>query len=195
MITKQELIEFDKGIGSISVEMDRRIKFLNKEIVLLEEYVSKVFKLKIENTLTDFEERDLNKAQHGMSWLNHYFKCVEEDVKVFPEYIVYDTDLQLAGQIDLLVEHPKTKVVDLIDYKTNAEIKKTGYNNATMKPPLSALPDCSYYKYMLQLSMYAYMLEKRGYTIGDLILVHLKEDAVKSYTMKYDKESILKIIK
>jgi hypothetical protein len=164
---------------------------------LLEGFVKRSFDIPFDSEVTETEERDVHKYRQGEQWLNHYFKCVGEPI-VFPELIVYDKDMQLAGQIDLLVERNEEKgvgrVYDLVDYKTNSAIHKTAYKDKTMKPPLSDLPDCSYYKYMLQLSMYAYMLEKQGAKIGDLILLHLQEDKVKPYTMKYDKKSILKLL-
>lgn len=68
----------------------------------------------------------------------------------------------------------------LITHNTNKEIKKKGfYNNeykseTKMKYPLNKIPDCNFYHYTLQLSTYAWMLQKINpdFIIKDLILNH-----------------------
>lgn len=68
----------------------------------------------------------------------------------------------------------------LVTHNTNKEIKTKGtYNQATrstynMKYPLNNLPDINFYHYTLQLSTYAWMLQKINpdFVIKDLILNH-----------------------
>lgn len=101
---------------------------------------------------------------------------------VYPEYLIYresdDGILRLAGQIDLIVKQGDE--ITLIDHKTNQEIKqKAGFNTQTkstakMKYPLNNLDDANFWHYTLQLSTYAWMLQKLNpkFIIKDLILNH-----------------------
>lgn len=68
----------------------------------------------------------------------------------------------------------------IVTHNTNAEIKTKGvYNSVTkgtvnMKYPLNNLPDVNFYHYTMQLSTYAWMLQKinPNFVIKDLILNH-----------------------
>ena len=101
---------------------------------------------------------------------------------VYPEYLIYresdDGILRIAGQVDLIVKSGNE--ISIIDHKTNKKIEqKAGYNTSTkstakMKYPLNTLDDCNYWHYSLQLSTYAWMLQKINpeFIIKDLILNH-----------------------
>ena len=101
---------------------------------------------------------------------------------VYPEYLIYresdDGILRIAGQVDLIVKSGNE--ISIIDHKTNKKIDmKSGYNTATksttkMKYPLNTLDDCNFNHYQLQLSTYAWMLQKINpdFIIKDLILNH-----------------------
>ena len=101
---------------------------------------------------------------------------------VYPEYLIYresdDGILRLAGQIDLIVKQGNE--ITVCDWKTNQEIKqKAGFNTQTkstskMKYPLNNLDDANFWHYTLQLSTYAWMLQKLNpnFIIKDLIICH-----------------------
>lgn len=101
---------------------------------------------------------------------------------VYPEYLISRTSddgiLNIAGQIDCLVKNGNEIVI--IDHKTNKKIDlKSGYDskiksNAKMLYPLNNLEDCNFNHYQLQLSTYAWMLQKINpkFVIKDLILNH-----------------------
>jgi ATP-dependent exoDNAse (exonuclease V) beta subunit len=105
---------------------------------------------------------------------------------VYPEYLIYrdspDGILHLAGQIDLIIKSGNE--IYLIDHKTNGKIEqKSFFNNKTktstkMKYPLNNLDDVNYNHYQLQLSTYAWMLQKINpdFIIKDLILNHYDHD-------------------
>lgn len=84
---------------------------------------------------------------------------------VYPEHMVYLKSVGICGQSDL-VEVVNGKV-NIIDYKTNKEIKKESYINwegksDKMLPPLDGLDDCHFYHYALQLSIYMYIILKHN---------------------------------
>lgn len=101
---------------------------------------------------------------------------------VYPEYLIYresdDGILRIAGQVDLIVKSGNE--ITIIDHKTNKKIdQKSGFDtstrsNAKMKYPLNNLMDCNFYHYTMQLSTYAWMLQKinPNFIIKDLILNH-----------------------
>lgn len=97
---------------------------------------------------------------------------------VYPEHFVFLKSAGICGQSDR-VEVVKQHV-DIIDYKTNKEIKKESYKNfeglsQKMLGPLSHLDDCNYNHYALQLSIYMYIILRQNPTFkpGELSLQHV----------------------
>ena len=86
-------------------------------------------------------------------------KCLNKDNLLFSEVKICSEELQLAGTIDLMIYSKKNNKIYLIDWKTNIDIKKKGYNKGTCFPT-NSIDDCSFNRYTLQLSMYLYILEK-----------------------------------
>lgn len=144
-----------------------------------------------------YENRDINKYTHARDYLRTVLRSVSEPI-THTEIIIYDEELGLAGQIDLIIERNAEvgteRVYDLLDYKTNDKMDTAGYKGEKAKEPISELPDCSFSKYTLQLSIYAYMLERQGYKIGTLTLLHLQEDKTVPMNVEYRKDLVEKLI-
>lgn len=124
---------------------------------------------------------------------------------VYPEYLIYresdDGILKLAGQIDCIVKSGNDII--LIDHKTNAKIDlKSGYNTQTkstvkMKYPLNNLDDVNFWHYTMQLSTYAWMLQKinPNFVIKDLILNHYDHEGNNTlYHCEYRKHDVEKML-
>ena len=124
---------------------------------------------------------------------------------IYPEYLISqvseDGKLRIAGQIDLLVK--KGNKIIIADWKTNRKIEtKSFFNNKTkqsvkMKFPLNNLDDVNYWHYTLQLSTYAWMLQKYNpeFEIEDLVLVHFDHsDNMTVYHLPYLKEEVVKML-
>jgi ATP-dependent exoDNAse (exonuclease V) beta subunit len=84
---------------------------------------------------------------------------------IYPEHMVYLKSAGICGQSDL-VEVVNGKV-NIIDYKTNKEIKRESYvdwegKSEKMNPPVDGLDDCHFYHYALQLSIYMYIILKHN---------------------------------
>lgn len=145
---------------------------------------------------------DLRKYQIGGT-----FECKKDytnlDIEngVYPEYLIHyiskDGKFAIAGQIDLLVK--KGNHIIIGDWKTNKEIKLKGYfdpsvrNTQKLKYPLTNLDDCNFSHYNLQLSTYAWMMQKLNpeYIIDDLVLVHFDHnDNMTVYHMPYLKDEV-----
>lgn len=124
---------------------------------------------------------------------------------VYPEYLIYresdDGILRIAGQVDLIVKQGNE--ITIIDHKTNKKIdQKSGFDtstksNARMKYPLNNLMDCNFYHYTLQLSTYAWMLQKihPEFIIKDLIINHYDHQGNNTlYHCEYLKHDVEKML-
>ena len=124
---------------------------------------------------------------------------------VYPEYLISrvseDGKLRIAGQIDLLVK--KGNKIIIADWKTNKKIEtKSFFNSKTktsvkMKFPLNNLDDVNYWHYTLQLSTYAWMIQKLNpeFEIEDLVLVHFDHsDNMTVYHLPYLKTEVIKML-
>lgn len=97
---------------------------------------------------------------------------------VYPEFFLYLPSAGIAGQSDrITVAGGK---VDILDYKTNKEIKTQGFRNyegitQKMLYPLNHLDDCNLNHYTIQLSIYMHIILKHNPLLspGDLTLHHI----------------------
>lgn len=124
---------------------------------------------------------------------------------VYPEYLIYresdDGILRIAGQVDLIIKSGNE--ITIVDHKTNKKIdQKSGFNSSTrsnvkMKYPLNNLMDCNFYHYTMQLSTYAWMLQKinPNFIIKDLILNHYDHNGKNTlYHCDYLKDEVEKML-
>ena len=91
----------------------------------------------------------------------------------------------------------------IVTHNTNKKIEtKSFFNSKTkssvkMKYPLNTLDDVNYWHYALQLSTYAWMLQKRNpeFEIEDLVLVHFDHsDNMTVYHLPYLKDEVIKML-
>jgi len=106
----------------------------------------------------------------------------EEDFKLEPgvycEKLIGLKSKKICGQPDYF-EITQDWVLNLYDYKTVKEIKKDAYSNwegiqETLLQPFASLPNTNYWKYSLQINMYAYIIKKNNprVKIGKLAIIH-----------------------
>lgn len=98
------------------------------------------------------------------------------------ELRVFDTELVLAGSVDMIFLDPDIdKRLHIVDWKRCKEIKKKSFYNRAAggsqkgRGPCFDLEDCNFNHYALQLNTYAAILARNlykssGYTVGDLYL-------------------------
>lgn len=106
----------------------------------------------------DFEKAWFRKLS-GNKLIDSFVKENKHLIPIRMEYIVADYDAKIAGQLDGLFFNKESNDIELIDYKTDEEIK---YSNrfTTFLPPLEFLSDCNFNKYTLQLNFYKHCIEK-----------------------------------
>tara|TARA_B100000427_G_scaffold293043_1_gene270791 strand:+ start:171 stop:899 length:729 start_codon:yes stop_codon:yes gene_type:complete len=159
-----------KEIETVILEANQNAKFDTKELVQLD-----------------------IKTQMAIEFLK---KCdIYKNNLIFPEVKVFSKQLKLAGTIDLMIYNKPKDEISLIDWKTNLEIKKTGYNMG-VEPATRHTEDCSFNKYQLQLSMYRYILETfYDVKVNGLYILHLKESEFKYLKCQFQQNTILEMLK
>ena len=140
------------------------------------------------------------------------FECKKDHTEldleygVYPEYLIYreseDGILRIAGQVDLIIKSGNE--ITIVDHKTNKKIEqKSFYNSKTrssakMKYPLNNLDHVNFYHYTMQLSTYAWMLQKinPNFIIKDLILNHYDHNGNNTlYHCEYLKDEVERMLR
>jgi hypothetical protein len=115
----------------------------------------------------------------------------------YPELIIWNDDYTLCGTADKVWINTidGIRFIDIDDWKTNKEIKMP--NRYMMNPPLSHLSDVNYVHYTLQISIYAWMLEKVGFKVRNLYLTHQREihEQPQRYKLTYLKKEVETMLK
>lgn len=97
----------------------------------------------------------------------------------YNEFLVFDHEHKIAGQMDrLFIETiDGVRFADIGDWKTDKSISKAflKYKGYFMYP-FHKLPNNNYNEYSVKISLYAYMLEKFGFTIRKMGITHVKLD-------------------
>lgn len=154
------------------------------------------------------EAHDISLQKFG---IGGKFECKKDyseldlEYGIYPEYLIYresdDGILRIAGQVDLIIKSGNE--ITIVDHKTNKKIEqKSGFNTSTrsnvkMKYPLNNLMDCNFYHYTMQLSTYAWMLQKinPNFVIKDLILNHYDHNGNNTlYHCEYLKNEVEKML-
>jgi hypothetical protein len=104
----------------------------------------------------------------------------------YPELILNMRNI--FGQSDRVWVNSK-KQIYIRDFKTNEKIK-TENKFQKMKSPIAHLDDCELNHYTIQLSLYAYMLENKGYEIMELGIDHFNTEITVPY-MRKEAESLV----
>lgn len=128
---------------------------------------------------------------------------------VYPELLLSrisdDKKLRLAGQADLIIVDDYD--VYILDFKTNRSLdKKSYFDNKTKKAttmlyPLTNIQDSNFWHYTLQLSTYAWMIQKINplFNIKGLTLIHLDHNGGTTFHeceyLKSDVERMLSFYK
>ena len=125
---------------------------------------------------------------------------------VYPEYLIYYDNpkigLHIAGQIDLLIKDGNDIILG--DHKSNRKLDFKGFYNSTtrsttkMKYPLTSLDDVNFNHYQLQLSTYAWMIQKLNpdFNIKRLFINHYDHEGNNNiYEVQYLKDEVEKMLK
>ncbi len=110
-----------------------------------------------------------------------------------PELRIYSEGLRLAGTIDLLLLNPDGTAI-IVDWKTNRKL--SGDGKLTKHPAVAGLIDANLVRYQLQLSIYAYILEREhGIKVKKLVIVHLTETEAKEIVVENLRDIVEQMVK
>lgn len=130
----------------------------------------------LHKAIEDFYNQNPTKQDSKEYEYFNQFQKDHNDLKPFrTEWEIYDTELELAGSIDM-VFIDKEGNYHLYDWKRSKQIKE---NNSYEEGhyPVSHLPNANYWHYSLQLNIYKKILEKNyGIKINDLYIVQFHPD-------------------
>lgn len=151
------------------------------------------------------EDEDINQKDKPV-----FYSIIEDDIKpikdletledgVHPELTLYNNEYQACGTADkVIIETVEgIRYIDILDYKTSKTIDLESYYDtrnqkyAMLANPLQSVMDCNFMKYSLQLSMYAFFLEKYNFVPRNLILIHLvikelEKDTSTKYKIEFE---------
>lgn len=114
--------------------------------------------------------------------------------KLYSETIIYEPDLY-AGTVDIIEELPGREII-ILDLKQNKNLRKFSFGKKTMLPPLDHLQDSLFNHYVVQLSLYAYILDQRGYWINSLGIVYMnrKTEELEHHPTKYLRKDVITML-
>ena len=148
--------------------------------------------LEVENYILTKDHPTHPKSKAGTKWVDG----VPPWLSLYPEKILYSTELGIAGMMDLLIYDSATDEYVIVDWKTNKKISKNSYKGKMgSKESSKDLEDCNFTKYSLQLSLYRYILEEYyDMKIKNSFIVHLKVGGSETIKCPYLKEHIVKML-
>lgn len=100
------------------------------------------------------------------------FAKIKFQGKIFPEVRLSSDKYKIAGTTDL-VELFDDNTLSIYDWKTNRELKRFNPWKQRMLFPVDNFSDCNFNHYVIQLSLYAYILEEKGYWINNLTIYYI----------------------
>jgi len=130
-------------------------------------------------------------------------KALKKKVKfagnVFSEQLLYNLNFGIAGTTDVVEYFEEDNSISLKDFKTNGwasgkPLEKFSIFKNRMLPPLSNKFCTQFYKYCLQLSLYGWMLEEKGYWVKDLTLLHIRRDDIEIHPVPYLRNDVITIL-
>jgi len=149
--------------------------------------------------------KELQHLGLGGSFSTKTSNKIEPGRGIYPELLLSrispDGKLRLAGQADLVIIDGFD--VYILDYKTNKKIDMKAYfdrktkKHSMMKYPLNNIQDTNFWHYSIQLSTYAWMIQKIDprFNIKALILLHYDHDGNNAtYECEYLKTEVERML-
>jgi hypothetical protein len=116
-------------------------------------------------------------------------------VPIRSELVIGDPEWLIGGMIDQLYWNVKDKEFQIWDWKTNSDLELT--SKYKMNDPIGMVPDCAYFHYQLQLSIYKLIVERNtNIRIGKMYIVWFNEKnpTYKILPIKYRHQQVVDMI-
>ena len=189
--------------------------FINKREEILSEWQTKrevscirgsAIHKQLETGHLEGTTKEINYLKLGGTFNTNTSNNIERGKRgVYPELLLSrispDQKLRLAGQADLIIIDEDD--VYVIDYKTNKSMDKKSYfdrktkKRSTMKYPLNNIEDVNFWHYTLQLSTYAWMIQKIDpkFNIKALLIFHYDHnDQLTIHECEYRKDDVERML-
>lgn len=174
----------------------------------------------VQEMSAQWDKKRIDAANRGTSFhrqVEHFIKTGEilpeddEDIvkefakmkftgRLKSEVMLWDLEYMIAGTADLIEVFPDNSI-NLRDFKTSREIKRNAFFGKGKPPkkllyPLHQRHDCNYEKFCLQLSIYGYLLDKRGYWIRNLevLWINPKSREIEVIPIEYRRKEIIRLL-
>ena len=164
------------------------------------------FGTKIHETVEDVLKGDMlrnkpndEKEKRTMDSAVKLAKLILENMDVIGiEKIVFDSDIRIAGTMDLFARSRKNGRLWILDHKTNEHIDTYNKWNKFALEPITNIADTNYFQYALQLNLYENILKRAGYVDKtekiEKALFHITESGNKTYPLPNTQNEIEKMI-
>lgn len=152
------------------------------------------------------ETKEIQHLNLGGKFKTNTSNKIEINTKgIYPELLLSrvspDGKLRIAGQADLVIVDDLD--VYILDYKTGKEMEQKSYydrrnkKHSMMKYPLNNIQDTNFWHYSLQLSTYAWLIQKINpeFNIKLLMLIHFDHKGnVNNYECQYLKKDVERML-
>lgn len=167
---------------------------------------SSKFGTKIHETVEDVLKGNMlrnkpenEKEQKTMQSAIKLAKLILEKTEIIGiEKIVFDSDIKIAGTMDLFARSKKNGSLWIFDHKTNERIDTFNRWNKFALHPIENIADTNYFQYALQLNLYENILKRAGYVDKnekiEKALFHLTESGNKTYQLPNAQSEIERMI-
>ena len=197
-----EVEDFNEEVDSILKEWEeKRERACERGTKIHKDYELKT----LASDYSPLEEYDIPRFFNGGNFKVDTTNKLQEGNYVLPELLLSriseDGVLRIAGQADLIIVSGQD--VYILDYKSNKEIKTKSFydrkkrTSSRMKYPLNNLDDVNYYHYEMQLSTYAWIIEKNNPNLkvkGLFLLHHDHKDHKTVYKCEYRKADVERML-
>lgn len=115
--------------------------------------------------------------------------------KLYSEVLIYSLEDMIAGTADLIELFPKSHF-NLYDFKTNKKLEKYSPWGKRMLSPINHIYDCNFNVYQLQLSLYSYLLEEKGFWVKEMAIFYVnpKSREIEVHPIDNMRNDVLKLI-
>lgn len=112
-----------------------------------------------------------------------FYKGRDKESAMYEPFVA-DRSTRLCGKIDrLLIVDEKKKICRVQDFKTNFDVNKRGFKGKMLEP-FEEMPETPLSGYWLQLSIYADILARHGWTVEGLDIFHFNGEKWETYSRK-----------
>lgn len=118
-------------------------------------------------------------TNYALEYLHNFERKLSEPYTM-SEVVLFNDEYKIAGTADVLIYEADTNSMYIIDWKVVNEIKDKSYNDKKSK---LGLPDSNFWKYCVQLNLYAWMLRQNGFNTPSMKLIQLTPEGIKEFNI------------